>query len=41
MNQGDLILPTVYNIVVDSVVREMLMELCGPQEVHNGLRWEA
>ena len=29
----------IINIVIDAVVRATLLELCGPQEPHNGLGW--
>ena len=31
----------IFNIVVDAVVREVLLEVCGPQEEHKGLGWVA
>ena len=30
---------TIFNIVVDSVVRVVLLELCIPQEAQYGFRW--
>ena len=39
MNNGEPVYSTVFNIVVDSVVRAVLMEVCRPQEGKHGLRW--
>ena len=36
---GDPVLPTLLNIIVDSVVRATLQEICGPQEAHHGFGW--
>ena len=34
--------PSIFStIVVDAVVRAVLLEFCGPQEVHHGLDWVA
>ena len=41
MTQGYLVSPIIFNIVVDVVAREVLMELCGPYEAHNGFGWVA
>ena len=30
VNQGYLVSPTVFNIMVDAVAREVLLEICGP-----------
>ena len=30
---------TTFNIVVDEVVREIMLEVCGTQEAHHGLGW--
>ena len=32
---------TIFNIVVDSVVRSVLLEVCGPQEAHHRFVWAA
>ena len=40
VTQGDLVYPTIFNIVVDAVVRETLREVCGPQEALHGLGWK-
>ena len=32
---------TIFNIVVDIVVRVVLTEVCGPQEAHHGFGWAA
>ena len=32
VKQGDPVYPTIFNIVVDAVLRGVLMEVCGPQE---------
>ena len=31
---------TTFNIVVDEVVREIMLEVCGTQEAHHGLGWK-
>ena len=41
VNQVDPVSPTVFNIVVDAVVRAVLIKVCVPQEAHHGLRWAA
>ena len=33
--------PTIFNIVVDPVVRADLLEVYGPQEAHHGFIWSA
>ena len=40
VTQGDLV-SQIFNIVVNAVVREFLLEVCGPQEAHHGFRWAA
>ena len=40
VTQGFLFPPTIFNIVVDVVVRLVLLEVCGPLEAHHGLGWE-
>ena len=39
MTQGDLLSPTIFNILVDEVVRAALMEVCGTQESQHGFGW--
>ena len=39
VNQGDLVSPTIFNIVVDAVVREVRLEVFGPHEAHHGFGW--
>ena len=39
LKQGYPVSPAVFNIVVEAVVRELLLEVCGPQEAQNGIRW--
>ena len=34
VTQGDPMFPTIFKIVVNLVVREMLMDICGHQEAH-------
>ena len=36
MTQGDLVLPKLFNIIVDAVVRATLQEICVPQEAQHG-----
>ena len=31
VTHGGLVSPTIFNIVLDAVVREVLLEFCGPQ----------
>ena len=31
--------PTIFNIVVNSVLWATMMEVCAPQEAHHGLGW--
>ena len=37
VNQGDPVSPKIFNIVVNTVVRVVLMEICGMQETQHGL----
>ena len=37
VTQGEPVSPTVFNIVVEAVVRAVLMEVCRPQEAKHGL----
>ena len=30
---------TIFNIVVDTVVQDMFLDICDPQEAHHGLGW--
>ena len=39
--QGYPVYTNILNIVVDKVVWTALMEVCRPQEAHNGLVWAA
>ena len=39
MTQGNSASPTIFNIVVDMVVRAVLDVVCGPQESQHGLVW--
>ena len=39
VTQGEPVYLTIFNIVVDVVVRVALQEVCGPQEAHHGFRW--
>ena len=41
VNQGDTVSQTIFNIVVDTVVKAVLLEFCRPQDAHHGLCWEA
>ena len=40
ITQGDKSSPINFNIIVDTVVRTVLLEVCGPQEAHLGLGWQ-
>ena len=39
MTQGEPVYPTLFNIIVDSVVRADLQEICGSQEAQLGFGW--
>ena len=39
VTKGDLFFPTVFNIVLDAVVREVPMKVFGLQEEHHGMGW--
>ena len=39
VNQWGPVSHTIFNIVVDGVVWDMLMQVCGSQEYHRGLGW--
>ena len=39
VTQGDPVSPTIFNIVVDSMIREVMLELCGHQKAHHGMGW--
>ena len=39
VTQGNLFSSTIFNIMVDVVIRTVLLEVCGPQEEHHGLGW--
>ena len=39
LTQGGLVYPTVLNIVVETVVRVVLLEVCSHQEAQHGLVW--
>ena len=41
VTQGDLLSPTIFNVVVDEVVRAVLPEVYGPQEAQHGFVWAA
>ena len=41
MTQGDPLSPMIFNIIMDAMVREVLQEVCGPQESQYGFGWEA
>ena len=40
VTQGYPLSPTVFNIMLNSVIRSVLIELCVPQESHNRIGWE-
>ena len=37
----DLVSLTIFNILVDAVVRAVLMEICVPQEAQHGFVWSS
>ena len=39
VTQGNLFSSTIFNIMVDVVIRTVLLEVCGPQGAHHGLGW--
>ena len=41
VTQGGPVSLTIFNIVVDAVVMAVLLEICGPQEAHQGFVWSA
>ena len=41
VTQGEPVSPKIFNILVSAVVREVLLEVCGPQQAHHGLGWSA
>ena len=41
VTQEDPVSPTIFNIMVDAVVRAVLSEVCRPQEAHHSLGWVA
>ena len=41
VTQGDLVSPTLFNIMVDELVRDTFQENCGPQEDQHDFRWSA
>ena len=41
MTQGNPAYPMIFNIVLDAVVREVLEEVCSPQDSQHGMVWAA
>ena len=41
VTQGDPVSSKIFNIVVDAVVREVILDVCGPQEKHHRFGWSA
>ena len=39
MTQGIPVSPNIFNMVVDAVVRDTMMKVCGPQEEHHVMGW--
>ena len=39
VKQGYPVSPTIFNVVVDAVAREVLLEVCRPQEAQHGFGW--
>ena len=40
LTQGDPVYPTIFIIVMDEVVREVMLEVFRHQEVHHGFEWD-
>ena len=41
VTQEYLVSPKLFNVIVDTVVRATLQEICGPQEAQQGFEWLA
>ena len=41
VTQGGAVYLTIFNIVVDAMIRGALLEVCGPQEAQHGFGWVA
>ena len=41
VTRGDPVLPKLFNIIVDALVRATLQEICVPQEAQHGFWWLA
>ena len=35
VTQGGPVSPTIFNIILDAMVRAVIMKVCGPQEAHH------
>ena len=41
VTHGDLVFQTIFNILVDAVVRVVILEVCEPQEAHHSFGWSS
>ena len=39
VTKGYPVSSTIFNVIVDTVVRLVLLEVCGTQDPHHGFRW--
>ena len=40
LDQGGPVWPIIFNIVVDALVQDTLLDICGPNEAQHGMGWE-
>ena len=41
VTHGEMVSPTLFNTIVDSVFRATLQDICGPQEAQHSFGWSA